>query len=173
MEQFIGLLRPVSNAAGVVLAFVGAVALLIPQNVLSFLGLQHHDRSWFGLALLFGMAMMIAVQLSDPQSMLQQLRASRAGRKRKKVERDELCGRISRLTDEEKALVWTFQQGKTAIWLDAQHPVANGLAAQEILIRTGVNGMAYEVAYSLQPWVRELLLERPELTGSQQQNRTP
>jgi hypothetical protein len=168
MEQFLALLRPVSNAVGVVLCFTGGVTLVAPAAWLAFLGLQHFERSWSGLSFLFGAGMLLAVQFSDPKSTLQRWRQHRADKAARAAKKERLRELIRNLTHEEKAIVFQYQRGQTSLWFDGQDPVANGLAAQGILAETAVNGMAYKSAYGLQPWVRELVIEDPTLTDPPQ-----
>lgn len=169
MDQFLALLRPVSNAVGVVLCFTGSVGLLSPSASPSFLGLQHHEQSWFGLLFVVGIGMLLAVQFSHPQSTFHQWRQHRADKAAKAAKHERRRKQVRNLTADEKKIVLRYQQGNTAIWFDRQHPVANGLIAQGILAQTAVNGLDYKVAFALQPWVRELLLEDPTLTDTAQQ----
>jgi hypothetical protein len=51
----------------------------------------------------------------------------------------------------------------TTLNFDAQYGVSSGMAAQELLFQTGVDGASYVINYNLQPWVREMLVAHPDI----------
>lgn len=150
---------------------MGGTVLLLPTSVGSFIGLQRFDRSWFGLSLLFGLGMMIAVQLSDPASMLQRATKAHAEKASSEGNGKDYVSGFGDLLSRKSSSSGRYRE-TTALWVDAQNPVANSLMAQDIPYQTGVDGLSYKKAYSLQPWVRDLLLDEPDLTGSPTQKRS-
>lgn len=171
IETFLPLLRPFFGAAGLVLAFVGGVGLFSPDAWIEALGLldvRRTSRSEFGLSFLVGLGVLFAVQFFDKESALQKLRGRRAARAAAQEKRERQRKRLERLAPDEKAVLARYvNDKKTALAFDAAHGVANGLAAQEILFRTAVDGLAYKTIYNLHPWARDILSEHPEvLTGA-------
>jgi Super-infection exclusion protein B len=118
IESFLILLRPLFGGAGLVLTFAGAAVLFLPAGWLGELGLlnaRDANRSEFGLSLLIGVGILVAVQFFDKASItqraLQRWRDGRAREAKLRTQREAL----HKLTADEKAYLVPYIKKKKAM----------------------------------------------------------
>jgi hypothetical protein len=168
LEAFLLLLRPFFGAMGLVLALVGAVVLLLPDDWLGVLGLRtmrEAGRSEFGLALVVGVAVLVAVQFFDKESVTQRAlrrwRDSRARAAKRRVQLDSL----HKLTPDERAYLTPYiAKNKTMQTFDTSDGIAGALLVRGI-IYSGAPMFSHFTGpeYALSSWARDYLAEHPEL----------
>jgi Super-infection exclusion protein B len=168
IESFLVLLRPFFGASGLVLAFAGGVVLLLPSAWLDMLGLlstRDTHRSEFGLSLLVGVGILIAVQFFDKQSIAQ--RALQRWRDRRTLDAtvDAQREMLHKLTADEKAYLAPYiKKNKAMQRFNLEDGIAGSLRVRGIIFcGAQVFDQVTGAEFALAPWARDYLIAHPEL----------
>jgi hypothetical protein len=168
IESFFVLLRPIFGGAGLVLFFVGGAALVLPTAWLGELGLldaRDANKSEFGLSLLVGVGILIAVQFFDKASITQ--RALQRWRDRRDREAKSWVQRegLHKLTADEKAYLLPYiKENKAMQRFNMEDGIAGSLRVRGIIFcGAHVFDHVTGAEFSLAAWARDYLTEHPEL----------
>jgi hypothetical protein len=168
LESFFVLLKPLFGGTGVVLIIGGGGILALPRSWAEGLGLEtlrNTSRSEFGLSLVIGIGIVVAVQLFDKQSILQRaLQRWRDG-----VAKNALLAvnheALEKLTPDEKAYLLPYiKNGKTMQRFKPDDGIAGALQARSIIF---CGAREYDrftgPEFALTTWARDYLTKHPDL----------